>query len=158
LAIICLVLILAAIGQETGDARGDPAGLRICVWPNQKGIEGDISPGNLKYYSIAKKETDDKEKYAAFLNRSLPRLQGHDVDTEPDFYVTFSVYFERNKPSGKQLASAIICKKKFGSMDNVCRNRTYLSFSYYEPEVLAEVIVDDILKYEPLITRCPSAN
>jgi hypothetical protein len=130
----------------------------MCVVPpKHDGIAGDIPPGNFKYHAFGKSDTDDKSRYATFLKHTLPRLQGQDVEVEPDFYVSFGIFFDFNRGGFKQLSSAGICKKKFGSTNNKCRNRTYYSFSYYGPEVLANIIVDDILKSEPLIRKCPNA-
>lgn len=129
----------------------------MCFAPSTNTLEGDISPDNLKYLSTAKKETDDKEKYTTFLKHALPILQEQAVDIKPDFYVTFSVYFDSRQGGFKQFAAAVICKKRFGSEDNECRNRSYFSYSYNEPEILADIIVDDILKSEPIIRKCPNA-
>jgi hypothetical protein len=156
LAIICVVAVSGAIRWGTGDAAADVEAARrsMCAAPGTNDIEGDISPGHLQY--TPKNNTDDKDRFATFLKHALPRLQGQNLDTEPDFYVTFSVHFGYGPGRAKQLAAAVICKKMFGSVDNVCRNRTYLFYSDNEPEVLAELIVDDILKSEP-IRKCRNA-
>ncbi|WP_193371430.1 hypothetical protein [Pelagibius marinus] len=158
MAIIGVIAVSGAIRQWTGDAGADvdAARSRMCAAPSTNTIEGDLSPGSFRYQSTMKKESDDKERYATFLKHALPRLQVRDVEAEPDFYVTFSVYFDYGPGRAKQLAAAGICKEKFGTADNACRNRTYLFYSDNEPEVLAELIVDDILKSEP-IRKCRNA-
>jgi hypothetical protein len=113
LAIVGVVAVSAAIRQETGDAGADvdAARRRMCAAPSTNTLEGDLSPGNFRYYSTSKKPTDDKDQYATFLKHALPRLQGQNVDIEPDFYVTFNVRFDYGPGRAKQLAAAIICKK-----------------------------------------------
>lgn len=160
LAIVCVVAVSATLREQTAGPESDAhtARTRTCFSPSTNEIEGDISPGNMRFARIGEVHTDDDDKYATFLDQALPRLQAHDADIEPDYYVTLSAFFDFNKGGAKQLAAAVICEKNFGSADNRCRNRSYFSYSYNEPAALADVIVDDILRFEPLVRNCRSAN
>lgn len=162
LAIVCVIAVSATLREQTADAESDSDSLtaraRICFSPSTNDIEGDISPGNMRFSRIGKVHTDDDDKYATFLDQALPRLQAHGADIEPNYYVTFSAFFDFNKGGARQFAAAIICEKNFGSADNPCRNRSYLSYSNNEPAALADVIADDILRFEPLIRNCSSPN
>ncbi len=116
---------------------------------------GDIPLTGLRYKSISQTETDDEHLHEAFLAQIQKKIRKKDEEKfGEELYVTFSVYYKYNKKVYKQIASAIICKNIFGTKDNDCRNRTYFFFSRLDPVTIANVLVDDIARFEPIVRRC----
>lgn len=126
-----------------------------CVSQNQWKITGDIPHSRLRYQSFMRGETDDKDLHEQFLARVMDktRSNGNHVAIK-DLHITFTVYYTFDRRVYKQFASAIICQRPFGSIENECRNRSYFFFSHIDPITLADVLVDDIASYTPIIRKC----
>ena len=109
-----------------------------CVSRSKEVIQRNIPLSQLRYKSIAGKETDEEELHKAFIARALEKIQEYrDKKSDNYLYLTFAIYYRFNKNVYKQFASAIICKEKFGTKDNECRNRNYYFFSHLDPITLA---------------------
>ncbi len=156
---LCLVFTVACATQVNpvlGEAGSyDLSNLPGCVSQSQNAVEGDIPLTRLRYKSFAKKETDDEQLHAVFLARALKHIRDDEGEVfGDDLYVTFAVYYKFEKRIYKQFATAIICRRKFGSKKNECRNRNYFFFSHLDPITLANLLVDDISSFRPVVRRC----
>lgn len=133
----------------------DASNIPGCVSQTQWKVEGDIQHDRLRYQSFTRVETDDKAKHELFLARVIEKTsQDGKRATGNDMYLTFAVFHRYNRRVYRQTASAIVCQRQFGSSENQCRNRNYYFFRHIDPITLANVLVDDIASYKPLIRKC----
>ncbi len=133
----------------------DASNISGCVSQNQWKITSDIPHSRLRYQSFMRGETDDKDLHEQFLARVMDKTHsnGNHVAVK-DLHITFTVYYKFDRRVYKQFASAMICRRPFGSSENECRNRSYFFFSHIDPITLADVLIEDIASYEPIIRKC----
>jgi hypothetical protein len=104
----------------------------------------------------------------ALMNHVFPKIDMGGMGREPapdTYYFHFAVRFRGGPPSlarmlgrnvVQQSLSGAICKRKFEVADNLCRRRTYYFFQKESPQALAETLLTDIVKAEPVIKVCKS--
>lgn len=124
-----------------------------CVSQGEHTVSGDIPSSRMKYKKTAVYETDVPEMYSDFIDIIINNTMG-EREFGDNFYVTFTAQFEFNQGVYEQIAAAVLCKEDFKSANNKCRNRTYFFFSEIPPTEMAEILLNDIGQYEPLVRKC----
>ena len=156
LCLVLTVLCVTKINPVLADAAlYDLSNFPGCVARNIEVIEGDIPLAQLRYKSIAEKKTDKPNLHNLFLDHINKKIKDDNNKYLNNTYdIILTVYFEVNQNVYKQIAAAAICKDELAAKNNDCRNRTYFFFSHVNPIILADVIVNDISKNNPIIRRC----
>lgn len=128
-----------------------------CVSQAYDKIGGDVALGQLILddRKKAKTFTDNRRLFERYRNRiSLIFDEAKPLNKRRDMYFTSSVIFRFNQRERKQMGSGIICTHKFIHPSRNCRNRTYFFFTAHEPEEVAKIITNDIVKEKPIVRKC----
>lgn len=130
-----------------------PTPARICVFPDYDDLSGDFLPEQIILIEARGMQTDDQSLYRAFIEHAELLVGGRRSSSDAE-QLMMVMWFDAGSRGYRSVGAAVLCAPSSEGGDRPCRNRTYFVFSREEPEVLAELMVRDILSEKPNLADC----
>ena len=152
-AVVIVLSITVVVVHEFAKPK-NPASARICVSPAYDDLSGDFLPEQIILVEARGMQTDDQSLYRTFIDHAESLVGGRRSTSDPE-QLTMVMWFDAGSPGWRRsMGAAVLCAPSSMGDNHPCRNRTYFVFSREEPEVLAELMVRDILSEKPNLTEC----